>query len=148
MPRDTTDVELQSGYFGVEVDKEEIAFFTACSGINLEFTVIEHKHATQKGQQITTKIPGEAKYSEIVLKRGFTPNKKLYDWFDSVLKGGSPTMRRTGSVILYTRDGEEAVRFNFDNMWPSKITASDLSVGSEEVMIEELTMQHELLEWK
>ena len=31
--------------------------------------------------------------------------------------------------------------------WPSKLSASDLQAGSDEVMIEELTIQQEFLDW-
>ena len=45
------------------------------------------------------------------------------------------------------RQQTEAARFNLEGCWPSKLTASDLSSGSDDVMVEELTIQHEFLDW-
>ena len=45
------------------------------------------------------------------------------------------------------RTGEEVARFNLDRCWPSKLSVSDLQAGSDEVMVEEVTIQHELFTW-
>jgi phage tail-like protein len=44
--------------------------------------------------------------------------------------------------------GTELDRWNFERGWPSKWSASDLNAGSDDVMIEELTVAIEHLERK
>jgi phage tail-like protein len=96
---------------------------------------------------IERKRPGKPKYSEVVLKRGFSPDKALYEWFDSVVQAKDKTPYKTGSIVIYDRTQTEVARFNLEQCWPSKLSVSDLSAGSDEVMVEELTIQHELLNW-
>ena len=49
--------------------------------------------------------------------------------------------------MIYDRTQAEVARFNLDKCWPSKLSVSDLSAASDEVMIEELTIQHEFIDW-
>jgi phage tail-like protein len=142
------DAEFQGAYFSIEIDGVDIAFFTACSGLSMEFEVMEHAHINAKAAtKVTTKIPGRAKYSEVVMKRGFTPDDKLYKWFKDVVDAATPTPYKTGAIVIYDRTQKEVARFSLLNMWPSKLSVSDLTAGSDEVMVEEVTLQHEFLDW-
>lgn len=142
------DAEFQGSFFAVEIDGVNVGFFTACSGLSMEFDVMTHQYATVDGKSVTSKIPGKPKYGEVVLKRGFTPDTALSDWFKEVVDAGSKTPYKTGSIIVLDRMMAEVARFNLLNVWPSKISVSDLNAGTDEVMIEELTMQHEEIDWK
>lgn len=140
------DSDFQGSFFSLEVDGVQIAYFTACSGIGLEYDVVNFKQGN--GEKIVqTKRPGKPKYNEVVLKRGFTSNKALYDWFDEVVKAGGKVPYKTGSIVIYDREASPVARFNLLECWPSKLSVSDLQSGSDEVMIEEVTMQHEFLDW-
>lgn len=142
------DAEFQGSYFSVEVDGITLGYFTACSGLSLEFDVMEQKSQSKDGKtRVVQKIPGRAKYSEVVLKRGFTPSTEMYDWFKEVLDAKDKTPYKTGAIVVFSRIGVEEARFSLLNMWPSKLSVSDLSAGSDEVMVEELTMQHEFIDW-
>ena len=48
--------------------------------------------------------------------------------------------------MLYDISGTEIGRWTFTNAWPSKWSASDLDVGSDDLMTEEVTLAVELLE--
>lgn len=145
MPREH-DADFQGSFFALEMGGITIGFFTACSGLSLEFDTVTFKEGNGS-TIIERKRPGKAKYSEVVLKRGFTKDKALYEWFDSVVKAADKTAYKTGSIVIYDRTQTEVARFSIEQCWPSKLSASDLSAGSDEVMIEELTIQHELLDW-
>lgn len=146
MPRDH-DADFQGSFFALEIDGLTLAWFTACSGLSLEFDVASFKESNGK-MIIERKRPGKPKYSEVVLKRGFTADKTLHDWFDDIVKSKDKTAYKTGSIVIYDRTQTEVARFNLEQCWPSKLSVSDLNAGSDEVMVEELTMQHELLNWK
>jgi phage tail-like protein len=141
------DKEFQGSFFGFSMDGVEVGLFSSVSGLSLEFDVAEIEQQTKEGKKIVKKIPGRPKYSEVVLKRGYSADKKLYEWFDAVVKADAAVMRKTGSIIVYNRNHAEVGRFNIDKAWPSKISATDLSAGSDEVVIEEVTIQHEFLDW-
>jgi phage tail-like protein len=140
------DDDFQGSFFSLEIDGLTMAYFTACSGISLEFEPVTFKQGT--GSTIVErKRPGRPKYSEVVLKRGLTQDTALYDWFDEVVKAAGATPYKTGSIVIFGRDASEVARFNLENCWPSKLSVSDLSAGSDDVMIEEVTIQHEYLDW-
>lgn len=142
------DAEFLGSVFGFEIDGlTGVTMFTACSGLSLEFDVVNHTAIDTGGKRIEMKRPGRDKYSEVVLKRGLTSSVDLHDWFKEVTDAAGATPYKTASIVVYTREAEEVARFNLDACWPSKLSVSDLSAGSDEVMIEELTIQHELLEW-
>jgi phage tail-like protein len=138
----------QGGYFGFELDSTPLGFFTACSGLSSEVDVIEQTQMTEGGKKVTTKQPGASRtYSEVVLKRGFTTDRGLNDWFDKTVDAAEAVQRQTGSIVIYSRTFEEVARFNLDGCFPSKLSISDLNAGSGEAMVEELTIRHNELTW-
>jgi phage tail-like protein len=138
----------QGGYFSFELDGTTLGFFTSCSGLSSEVDVIEQTQITITGKKITTKQPGPSRtYSEVVLKRGFTKDRALNDWFDETVDAAVPVTRKTGSIVILTREFKELARFNMDRCFPSKLTISDLNAGSGEAMVEELTIRHDELTW-
>lgn len=145
MPTDH-DYDFQGSFFSLEIDGLTLAYFTACSGISLEFAVVDFSQADGKSV-VQSKRPGRPQYSEVVLKRGFTADKALYDWFDSVVQAKDKTAYKTASIVVMDRLAAPVARFNLEQCWPSKLSVSDLSAGSDDVMIEEMTIQHEFLDW-
>ena len=140
------DDAFQASFFKFELDGVEIAWFTGISGLSMEFDVLSFKETNGK-TAVERKRPGRAKYSEVTLKRGYTTNTVVRDWFAEVTDAGKPTPYKTASIVLFNRWQEEGARFNLEACWPSKLSVSDLSAGSDEVMVETLTIQHELLDW-
>ncbi len=142
----THDADFQGSFFALEIDSLTLGWFTGCSGIGIEFDVATYKETNGK-KVIERKRPGRPKYSEVVLKRGFTTNKTIHDWFKEVVDAEKPTPYKSASIVLYDRQQAEVGRFTLEACWPSKLSVSDLSAGSDDVMIEELTIQHEFLDW-
>ena len=141
------DDDFQGSYFGLEIDGVKLGFFTGCSGISLEYEVMTFKEGNG-ATVVARKRPGRAKYTEVVLKRGFTQDKALHDWFKEVVDANKATPYKTGSIVVYDRTQKEVARFNLDQCWPSKMSVSDLNAATDEVMVEEVTIQHELINWK
>ena len=140
------DQDFQGSFFALEIDGLTLAWFTGCSGLSLEFDVTTFKEGNGK-KVVERKRAGKPKYSEVVLKRGFTTSKTIHDWFKEVVDAQKPTPYKTASIVIYDRQQAEAGRFSLEACWPSKLSISDLSAGSDDVMIEELTIQHEFLDW-
>ena len=133
--------------FGFKVDGVDMAFFTGVSGISIEIETVEHKMVNQEGHQVLIKIPGRAKYSEVVLKRGMTVDNGLYDWMKQVAGRGDAFATKTAAITCYDQTYQPVATFNFEGCWPSKLSASDPTAGSDEVMVEEMTIQHTELLW-
>lgn len=140
------DDDFQGAYFQLEMDGLTLGWFTGCSGLTLEFDVVTFKEGNGSAV-VERKRPGKAKYEEVVLKRGFTQDKALYDWFDTVVKSAEAVPYKTGAIVIFDRTQKEVARFNLDHSWPSKLSVSDLQAGTDEVMVEELTIQHEKIDW-
>ncbi len=141
------DDSFTGNYFSVEIDGLTLGYFTACSGLSIEFNVMEYKQVLATGRPGIAKYAGRAKYSEVVLKRGFTVDLDLHDWYKEVADAAKATPYKTGAIVVFDRNATEVARFSLLNMWPSKLTGSSLEAGSDTPMVEELTIQHEFLEW-
>jgi phage tail-like protein len=139
---DELDIEHLGSQFSLEIDGIEIGRFTGCSGLAVEFEVVEEKYTdATTGTPRSHKRPGRVKYGDITLKRGLSASKTLTDWTQKVIDG--QVEYKTGSIVVYNAADKEVDRWNFENAWPSKWSASDLSADSDDVMIEEVTLSND-----
>ena len=138
------DLEYLGSQFGLEIDGVELARFTGISGLGYESEVVTFQDTLADGKIITRKRPGRISFPDIVLKRGLSADNALVDWYQTVVNGA--VERKSGSVVIYDQSSTEIGRWNFENAWISKWSASDLDAGSDDVMIEEITIAHEYME--
>jgi phage tail-like protein len=143
-PGETKDVELVGSWFVIKLDNGIEGFFTDASGFGYEMEVVEKTEATMKGDTRTRKRPGTAKYQDITLKRTLSPDKKFWDWAKKI-RDGNLDYRTNGTLVIMDMSGKELSRWTFNNVWPSKWSASDLDVGSDDLMTEEVTLAVEEL---
>ena len=136
---------LVSFNFAIEVSGIISGFFTECSGLGSETEVTEHKIVGPAGQEIVRKIPGRLKWDKISLKRGITANMDFWDWRKMVEDGDVSSARRDGSIIMYDQEGSEVARWNFERGWPSKLSGPSVKSDSNEIGVEELTIEHEYI---
>lgn len=136
------DKELVGSWFSVEFDNGISGYFTDVGGLAIEVGVIE---ATNANIDTTTrKRPGTAQYTEITLKRTLSPDRGFWDWAKSI-RDGELAYRTDGAIVVYDMGGGELGRWTMTNVWPSKWSASDLDVGTDDLMTEDITLQCELL---
>lgn len=146
MSNTTDDVRL-GAFFTLEVQGLSISAFTGVSGLSMEFDVVSQPTSTASGKIVNRKVPGSRpKYAEIQLKRGLSENQDLVKWFQEVVDG-KETPYKTGSIVMRDSAGKEIARFNFERMWPSKLSAGDLDAGQSTLLLEECTIQHDRLDW-
>lgn len=141
-PGAVQDVELVGSWFAIEltINGAEIqSRFSEASGFNYEVNMVENTSSGPNGDTITIRRPGTTKYADITLKRTLSPDKTFWNWAKSI-RDGKLDYRTNGSLVLYDMGGNELARWDFSNAWPSKWSASDLDVGSDDLMIEEVTL--------
>ena len=128
--------------FLVEIDGITRAAFQEASGFDSTIDVIEHR----EGGENTTlrKLAGLTKYSNISLKWGLTDDRDLYDWHRQAVKG--VIERKNGSIVALDREGNEVVRWNFFDAWPTKWDGPDFNAEGNDVAIETLELAHEGVE--
>lgn len=129
--------------FVVEIDGVVKGGFSEVSGLTTDANIIEYREGNEQ-QGTTRKLPGLMKYNNIVLKRGWTADRSLWEWRKKVIDGR--TERTGGSIVLLDEARQEALRWNFREGWPSKWEGPALNGKTSEVAVETLEIAHEGLE--
>lgn len=130
-----------------------VAYATEVSGLDFERDYIEHKYVNKQYQAITQMIPGRIKWQPVTLKRLLTTDTAMWDWFmdhegPSVNTGSySPkkyaAARLPVTIVAYTRNFTEAIRWELSNAWPSKIGGPSFDSKSGDFSFEEVTLVFE-----
>ena len=128
--------------FKVEVEGITRAGFREASGLDVSQDPIEYREGTEP--LTARKLPGLNKYSNITLKWGVTTDAELWAWRKKAIDG--KVERKTGSIILCDDTGEEKVRWNFREGWPTKWSGPSFNATGNEVAIETLEIAHEGVE--
>jgi len=115
--------------------------FTGVSGLE---GVVEVEEYREGGDASVRKEPGSVSYSNVVLRRGLTSSKKLFEWWDAVRDGNVD--RRNVVVVLLDRRGQEVARWQVSGAFPVRYAAPDLDAESDDVAIETLELAHEGIE--
>jgi phage tail-like protein len=143
MPDGTRNDPYGQFNFLVEIDGIIQGGFSEASGLVIDTNIIEYREGQEQFGTVR-KLPGLIKYNNIVLKRGFTQDKRLWEWRKKVIDG--VTERTSGSIILLDEARNEALRWNFREGWPSKLEGPGMNAKTSEVAIETLEIAHEGLE--
>jgi phage tail-like protein len=136
-------VDPYRGYnFLVEIDGLTRAGFREASGLDSAQDPIEYREGNQN--LTARKLPGLNKYSNISLKWGITDDAEFWDWRKKAMDG--TVERKNGSIVLCNDAGEEKLRWNFVDAWPTKWTGPSFNATGNEVAIEALDIAHEGIE--
>jgi phage tail-like protein len=134
----STQQELPRYSFVVNIEGKVFSAFREVSGLDVELDVVEFSEGTGGP---TRRLPGRPKYSNIVLKRGFTGDMQLYNWFTEFSE--TPTQRWAGDIVMMDHMQHEVARWNFVNGWPSKVSGPRLNRVTNDVPIESIELVHE-----
>jgi phage tail-like protein len=139
MPSGDRGDPFNSTKFVVEIEGIPTSAFLAVSRIEADVAVTDYRPGNDKVPG-ARKLPGEAKFSNIVLKRGMTSDLSLWNWMRETLEG--QVSRKSISIILLNDAGEEVMRLNFKDAWP-KWSGPNLNGETSEVAIETVEIAHE-----
>src|SRR5688572_25162394 len=104
--------------FRIEIDGLSVGAFSEVAGLSSEGDAIEYREGTDIPLTVR-KLVGLRKYTNITLKRGYTQNTELWDWYSNIVNGIPD--RRNGSVILVDEERRDVMRWNFENGWINKL---------------------------
>lgn len=136
----TTRVDPYRGFnFLVEIDGITQAGFQEVGGLDASTDSTDYREGADPNH--VRKLPGLNKYSAITLKRGITDSDELWKWRQTVIDG--KTERKNGSIVLLNEAGQEKLRWNFSNAWPSKWTGPAFNSTGSAVAVETLELTHE-----
>lgn len=131
-----------SFYFSVTISGETApneASFKEVSGIAMEM----HTEEIVEGglNDFRHRVPGTAKYSNLVLKRGLlAKDSPLAHWCIATLEGGLNNAIRTNHIMvsLLNESGEPIRKWHFANAWPVKWDVADFNSENNEFIVEKL----------
>lgn len=129
-------VELNIGGGGAAA----AAFFKSVSGLRYETEIVPVREGG--ANDTTFQLVGATKWSNIVLKQGFTGSSDLLKWREEWLKG---TMRRipTGKIIQLDSALNAKATWTFHRGWPCKWEIAEFDASKSELAIETLEIAHE-----
>lgn len=132
------------GYnFAVELDGITRAGFKTCAGLDSSTAATKYREGTDSTLQ-QRQLPGLSAHSNITLARGITDDRALWDWRELVSQG--KISRKTISIILRDDQGNEKIRWNVGNAWPTKWAGPSFDATSDATAIETLELAHEGVE--
>ncbi len=129
--------------FRVELDNATVAGFREVGGLTFNTDPVEYREGTDVPLHVR-KLTGLRKVANISLKRGFTPNKELWNWYKNVLNGVPD--RRNGSIVLQDEQHQDVLRWNFENGWIAKWEGATMNATSNDVAIESIEISVERVE--
>ena len=147
----TTDVPnpAVTSHFSVEVDGIQMAVFKEADGFSNESEVITHVVTDKAGKTIYQKVPGNMKWTDLILKRGMAGDDSLWQWRQAIIDGKvSSNNRKTVTIVAYNQDDQPIISYVAQNAWPSAWKATGVNAAGNEVMVEEVTLAHEGLSIK
>jgi len=118
--------------------------FSEVSGLSMLIEPIEYREGSSPDQS-SMKIPGRAKYSNIVLRRAITKgDTDFYQWINTIRMG---TVERRDIVIsLLDETHTPVMSWKVHNAWPVKIESGPFNAKGNEVAMETIELVHEGLE--
>ncbi|MEX0271126.1 phage tail protein [Leptolyngbyaceae cyanobacterium UHCC 1019] len=129
--------EKIDGYFmecqGFKRSQEVI---TACEVVHQKWGIGGAKF----GRILRTKLPGNSKAENIILKRGLGISVTLWDWFKAVEEGKWGTQRRDGDLTIYDQASNQQARFRFGGAWPVSYKITDLKASGTDFEVEEVEL--------
>jgi phage tail-like protein len=143
MPSIRRDDPYLNFNFVVEIQGEVAAGFSEADLPAGRIEAVAYREGTD-GTSVARLLPGRVEYGPLVLRRGFSGDTALFQWWRNVAQGNLD--RRNVSVLLLDEQRQEVARWNLRRAWPSKYDPPDLRGLGNEVAIETLELAHEGIE--
>ena len=135
--------------FIVQADDVTSSGFQKCSELSVEIAKVEY---FEGGSIIANKSPGRLTFSDVTLERGATQDRDLFSWFQDVAITSSGlgladvNYKRNLDIVQQDRDGVTLRRWSLSRAWPVKFVAGDWDNGSDENVIESVTLTYDFFE--
>jgi phage tail-like protein len=129
---------FSSARFLIEIQGVITTAVTELAGIEADVAVLE----SREGTDLTSaqKQPGQASYTNLVVRRPLTKDLTLWDWMQKSISGtvSPPTI----TVRLLDAQEQPVVTWTFKNAFPVKWTGPVLNALSNDIAMETLEIAH------
>jgi phage tail-like protein len=123
--------------FAVEIPGVEIGRFAECSGLEVEYDVLEYEEGGNN--MFVHRLRGRARYPTLTLSRGLTNEDGLLKWFFDYQRAAE---RPTLTVTLSDSSGKPVRRFAFASAFPIRWTGPESAAHADAVGTESLVVGH------
>lgn len=124
--------------FLIEIDSLVVAGFSEVSGLEVELETEEY--AEGGVNTYTHSLPKQFDYPNLVLERGVTDSRTLWQWVEDALNGRIE--RKNVRVILLDSVGQERWGWEFREAYPVKWAGPELDADRASVAVETLELTH------
>jgi len=115
--------------------------FSECTGLE---ATMEPKVIKAGGQNYgAAQRVGPVTFATVILKRGLTTTRDLWNWFSLASSQSKYTYRLSVTITLQNQAQEPVLVFKLARALPVKFKSADLNAKGAEVGIEELHLAHE-----
>lgn len=126
--------------FQLVIDNVPLGAFSEVSGLTAEGDAVDYREGTDLPSSVR-KLPGLRKYGNLTLKRGYTQDKSLWNWYANIVNGVAD--RRNVTIVLMNERREPVLRWNAENAWINKIEGPAMKASGNEVAMESVELVHE-----
>ena len=126
---------LTATRFAISLDGSEVPFAELLM-IASEVEVIE---TTPGNGGPVQELPGRRRAPTVMLKRGVTAAKDVWDWHEQATRGDKAA-RKNCALIVYDAGGKPVSRYQLEQAWPAKLEISGLKAATSEVLTETVTL--------
>jgi len=136
---------IPANSFWLEIGQDKVATFKEVSGLESETEVRELQQSGKGGKAVIIKSQGATtlKPGKVTVKYAAFKDDPILKWRQDVVDGKMEKARKSCSIVLYTVEDKEIMRFNLSNAWPSKYSWSNLSAKSNEALEITVIIEHE-----
>ena len=114
--------------------------FSEVSGLTAEGDAVDYREGTDR-QPNVRKLMGLRKYTNLTLKRGYTKDQSLWNWYGNI-RNGVPD-RRNVTIVLMNEQRQPVMSWHAENAWVNKIEGPSFKASGNEVAIESVELVHE-----
>ena len=128
--------------FKLVVGDTNLVAFAECGGLSMEVNTEDYHEGGEN--RFVHKLPVHGQQSNLVLKRGMTENRELWDWFAEYLETGIVSPKE-GHVNLYASldpQAQPVKSWAFTHAYPVKWTGPELNATSPGVAFETVELVH------
>lgn len=125
--------------YSLIIDGAEFGSFSELSAMTTEIEPDAYLPSSDTGAT-PRKLSGKLKPPTITLIRAFSGATELSTWHEAARRGQPAAARKSASLVVYGPDGSRVAQYHLENAWPSKIEVGGLKAGSNQVLIERVTL--------
>jgi phage tail-like protein len=130
--------------FTVEIDGLAEMAFDQVLLPEASVEVVEYREGGDR-ERASRKLPGLSKFSNIVLRRGYTGSLSLYEWMQEARQGEANTLRSV-AVTLLDEERNPVTRWAFRNAFPVQHAFSLLDAMDGSTLVEQMELAFESAE--